>query len=341
MPPMTSEPSSNTDSTAPQPSAETPSPAPGGWRRVRWLLLLIPLAALLAGVTGYRSGVSTRETAQREAVHAMAQSQFELGVTDLEAGRYELARQRFEYVIELDPAYPGAADLLVQALVHIQEPLVLVTSAPTPTPNLAPVAEIFAQAEEAFASEDWTRVIDTLLALRAKDPTYRAVDADGMMYVALRSRGLHLIRIEWELEAGLYDLSRAERFGPLDREAEDWRFSARYYLLANSYFGLNWGLSADLFLELCVPGAVWDSCDRASISIERYAEELDEIDDACEAVRQYEAWEWPGDLPILQPVYDVIVLASERCAAQAAPAETSTPTPDGTPTETPTDTPAP
>jgi hypothetical protein len=262
-------------------------------------------------------------------------------MADLEAGRYELARQRFEYVIELEPSYPGAPELLVQALVHIQEPLVFAPAAPTPTPNLDPVDDIFVQAEEAFAAGEWTRVIDLLLAARAKDATYRAVEADGMMYVALRSRGLNLIRNEWELEAGLYDLNRAERFGPLDKEAEDWRFSARLYLVANSYFGLDWGLSADLFLDLCVPGAVWDSCDRATVSIEQYADELDEVEDACEAVRQYEAWEWPADLPILQPVYDVVALAQGRCSAQTAPQETPTPTPDGTPTETPTDTPTP
>jgi hypothetical protein len=271
----------------------------------------------------------------------MAQSQFELATGDLQAQRYELARQRLEYVIQLDPTYPGAAELLVQALVHIQEPMATVASAPTPTPNLAPVEDLFAQAQQAFAEEDWTRVIDTLLALRAKDPAYHAVDADGMMYAALRNRGLNLIRNDWQLEAGLYDLSRAERFGPLDKEAEDWRYSARYYLLANSYFGLNWGLSSDLFLDLCVPAAVWDTCDRATASILHYADELDEIADPCEAVRQYEAWEWPGDLPILQPVYDVVAHANERCAAQTAPEATATPTPEGTPAETPTDTPTP
>jgi tetratricopeptide (TPR) repeat protein len=338
---MRADPPDREEITDTQPSPSSPSPSPGPWHRVRWLLLLIPIAALLAALVGYLSGASAREAARENAVLDMAQSQFELGLADLEAARYELARQRFEYVIELNPAYPGAAELLVEALVHIQEPVALATSAPTPTPNLAPVEEIFAQAEEAFAAGEWTRVIDTLLAARAKDPTYRAIDADGMMYVALRNRGLHLIRNDWELEAGLYDLSRAERFGPLDKEAEDWRFSARYYLLANSYFGLNWGLSSDLFLELCVPAAVWDSCDRASVSIERYADQLDE-GDPCEAVREYEAWEWSPDLPILQPVYDVVALMTDRCAAQSAPPPvTETPTPEGTPVETPSDTPVP
>ncbi len=341
MPAMDAGPSEAAPITDTQPSPPPP-PTPGGWRRVRWFLLLIPAAGLLAGLFGYLSGTGDRVAARQQAVEEMAQSQFELGTADLQAGRYDLARDRLEYVIQLDPSYPGAAELLVEALVHIQEPVAFVPSAPTPTPNLAPVEEIFAQALEAFAAEDWTRVIDTLLALRAKDPTYHAVDADGMMYAALRNRGLLLIRNDWQLEAGLYDLSRAERFGPLDKEAEDWRFSARYYLLANSYFGLNWGLSSDLFLELCVPAAVWDSCDRASRSIEQYADELDEVPDPCEAVRQVEAWEWSADLPILQPVYDVVTLMTDRCAAQSAPPPVSeTPTPEVTPGETPTDTPTP
>jgi tetratricopeptide (TPR) repeat protein len=302
---------------------------------VRWLLLLIPLAALTAGIGGYISGAGARETSREEAIDEIVRSQFDLGVSDLEAGRYDLARERFEYIIQVRPSYPGAADLLVQALVHIEEPINLPPPIASPTPNLAPVEEIFAQAQAAFLAEDWTRVIDTLLAMRAKDPEFRAVDADGMMYVALRNRGLILIRNDWELEAGLYDLSRAERFGPLDSEAESWRYSARYYLLANSYLGLNWGLSTDLFLEICISGAVWDSCDRATLSAERYADQMDEAGDPCEAVRLIDEWEWPADLPILQPVYDVHATLNSRCEASRPPPVTETPTPEVTPTETP------
>ena len=79
-------------------------------------------------------------------------------------------------------------------------------------------------------------MIELLLAVRGKDPTYRPVDVDGLMYLALRNRGMILIT-QGLMEEGLYDLSLAERFGPLDRDAMFRKTLAQQYLLANSYFG--------------------------------------------------------------------------------------------------------
>jgi tetratricopeptide (TPR) repeat protein len=39
-------------------------------------------------------------------------TQFELGVADMDAGRYEMARKRFEYVIEINPNFPGIEEKL-------------------------------------------------------------------------------------------------------------------------------------------------------------------------------------------------------------------------------------
>ena len=324
-------------SSTPTQPIPTPEARRSLWRRARWFLLLIPIAALLAAAGGYQAGVQQREVALRQALAELASAQFDLGLQDLEAGHYDLARQRFEYVIRLDPTYPGAYDRLVEVLVLIGGPITTPVPFAIPSPNLAPVEELFSQAQAAFAAEDWTTVIDTLLAMRAKDPAYRSVEADGMMFAALRNRGLYLIRYEWQLEPGLYDLSLAERFGPLDNEAEEWRNSARFYLLANSYLGLDWGMATDLFFQVCVPAANWDSCDRLGLAAQRYAEQLRAISDPCELVRAYLEWEWSPDYPVLQPIYDVVARANEACAIQSAPppTETSTPTPEVTPAEAP------
>lgn len=325
-------------SSSPTQPIPTPEARRSLWRRARWFLLLIPIAALLAAAGGYQAGVQQREVARRQALAELASAQFNLGLQDLEVGHYDLARQRFEYVIRLDPTYPGAYDRLVDVLVVIGSPVSTLVPVASPTPNLAPVEELFSQAQAAFAAEDWTTVIDTLLAMRAKDAAYRSVDADGMMFAALRNRGLYLIRYEWQLEPGLYDLSRAERFGPLDNEAEEWRNSARFYLLANSYLGLDWGMATDLFFQVCVPAANWDSCDKLAVAAQHYSEQLHAIGDPCELVRTYEAWGWPSEYPALQPIYDVAAGAYEACAIQNAPlaTETPTPTPEVTPAETPT-----
>jgi hypothetical protein len=331
-------PALSADSTQPVPTQPVIT-QPSAWRRLRWFVLLIPAAVLLAGAAGYRVGGRQQQAARRQAVAEIARQQYELAAQDLQAGRFQLAAGRFEYVIRLDPSYPEASARLIEALVAIEEPIASATVAPTPTPNLAPVEELFAQAQAAFAAEDWTRVIDTLLALRAKDPTYHAADADGMMFAALRNRGLYRIRIEWQLEPGLYDLSLAERFGPLDKEAEDWRASARFYLFADTYMGLRWGEATDLFFQICAPAALWDSCDRAAEAAQRYAEQLLAMTDACAAQQEYEQWGWPADYPILQPVYDAGAEVASACAASRQPppaTETPTPTPGGPPAETPT-----
>ncbi len=310
---------------------EQPPASPVPKRRLLWLVPIIPLVVLLTALAGYRDGIKARQAAHHQALLDIAKAQFEQGLADLEAGRYDLARQRFEYVIRIDPSYPGVIERLAEVLVAMGAAAPTITPAPTPTPNLAPVAELFDQAEAAFAEQDWTRVIDTLLALRAKDPQYRAVEADGMMYLALRNRGLRLIRYEWQLEAGLYDLSRAERFGPLDKEAEDWRTSARYYLLANTYFGLDWGMAADMFFNICVPAALWASCDRVAQAAQRYAEQLGAMPDPCAALQAYEEWEWPSDFPVLQPLYDAARTLDDRCRASQPPTPTATETPTPTP----------
>ena len=329
------------EATQPQPAATQPtgaipaSPFRLAWRRLRKLLLVIPVVALLAGVFGYVGGRAQRRAAQEQAEAVLASDQFAQGLDDLQAGRFTLARQRFEYVIRLNPAFPGAADRLVEALVQIEAPIQGGALIPTPTANLAPVEELFTQARTALAEGDWSRVLDTLLALRAKDAAYRAVEVDGMMYVALRNRGLDRIRNQWQLELGLYDLSRAARFGPLDKEATDWQTSAALYLQANSYIGLRWDLSTDLFLDLCIAG-VWDSCDKLAAAVPGYAEDLmgwmDE--DPCLVQAEFDSWGWPVDLPIMQPIYDAVARNNEECV-RLHPSPTAILTPTETPTPTP------
>jgi Tfp pilus assembly protein PilF len=75
------------------------------------LLALLVLAATSA-FGGYLSGIQRRTSFEATQVTSKVDEQFQLGVKDLQAGRYELARQRFEYVINLDPGYPGVTRIL-------------------------------------------------------------------------------------------------------------------------------------------------------------------------------------------------------------------------------------
>jgi tetratricopeptide (TPR) repeat protein len=334
MPPPEGSPLS-TESTQPAPST---APAPL-WRRIRWFVLLLVVAIVFAAAGGYVAGGQQRSALRSSDISQVTAQQFELGLQDLAAGRFELARQRFEYVIRLDPGYPHAAEQMAAALVGLKAPPATIPPPVTPTPNLAPVADLLAQAMAAYANRDWDITIDTLLALRAKDASYHGVEVDGMMYSSLRNRGLQRIRDEGLLEGGLYDLSRAERFAPLDKEAEDYRSWAELYLLANSYYGVNWAQAVYYFAQvyLVSPYITNDVYLKLATSAQRYGDELIIANDPCAAEEQYYqsllAWENPDLIPTATKAFD-------RCEdSQEPPPPEDTPEPSPTPAETPTPTP--
>lgn len=321
-----------TEATQPTPSAVAPSL----WRRIRWFVVLLVIAVVFAAAGGYVAGQRKRSDVRAGDIAQVAQQQFDLGLEDLAAGRFELARQRFEYVIRLDPTFPQAAEQLAIALVGLNAPVATVAPLATPTPNLAPVEDLFAQALAAYENKDWNVTIDTLLALRAKDASYRAVEVDGMMYAALRNRGVQHIRDEGLLEEGLYDLSRAERFAPLDNEAEQYRGWAELYLQANSYFGVNWAQAVYYFAQVYIvaPYITNDVYLKLATSAQKYGDELIVANDPCAAEEQYYqsllAWENKDLVPTATEAHD-------RCEdSKRPPPPKETPGPTPTPTETPT-----
>ncbi len=305
------------------------------WRSLRWFLLLIAAAIAVAAAVGYGVGQSQRETRLESALARAADEQFQLGMEDLAARRFELARQRFEYVILIDPSYPNASERLAEALVGLDRPVATPAPRATPTVNLAPVEDLFTQATAAYLNQDWGVVVDTLLAVRAKNPNYRAVEVDGMLFSALRNRGLKRIKSEGMLEEGLYDLSLAERFAPLDNEAEEFRGWARLYLLANSFFGVNWAEAVYYFgqVYLAAPYITTDVYLKYAIASNRYGDELIVANDPCAAEELYDqsllAWENPDLVPTATQAHD---LCQDATAPPPPPPPEETPTPTQTPT---------
>ena len=186
--------------------------------RLVYALLIYIAAMLVVGFLAFTQGRGINVETQSAAVAQALYEQFELGVADLEAGRYQIAHQRFEAIIRYDPAYPGAEDMLVEALIHLNVPTITPTALPTPTPDPSPPDQLLAQAEAAITAGDWDTAINKLLSLRAKDANFKTLRVDGLMYIALRNRGMILIS-QGSMEEGLYNLSLAARFGPLDRDA--------------------------------------------------------------------------------------------------------------------------
>lgn len=311
-------------------------------RRWPWFVLLYLVAILVVGTLAFAQGRKANLTHQQDQVAQFLQEQYDLGLQDIEAGQYELARQRFEAIIRYDQDFPDAQTLLIEIYVVLNMPTEAPTPEPTPTPDPSPPDELFEQAKAALADEDWDLAITKLLTLRSKDPSYRSVEVDGMMYIALRYRGIALI-IEGLMEEGLYDLSLAERFGPLDREADLRRSTAQQYLLANSYIGLDWIKAAELFKPLCHQRVTLDSCIKYAEAAWIYGEYLWNSNELCAAHVQFaeSMSAWPNEVLAPEATEAAIVCAtlSAPPPTREKPTATETPTGGPSPTETPTPTP--
>ncbi len=307
----------------------------------RWVVLGLAVAAaalllVLAAGTGYGSGIGAAQATLVGQSASAVDEQFNLGVEDLLGGRYDLARQRFEYVLSLDPSNTDAAELLERA----RQALFVPTSTPGPTPtpitptptlDVGSLETLLSQAQAAFAQEDWSRVIEASLLVRQRDPEFRGGEIDSFLAQALRSRGVQRI-LARDFELGMYDLALAERFGPLDGGATAWRNTASFYTFANSFFVVDWIRAAENFAQLCT-GDLWDSCSKYARAAMEYGHILLASATPCGAMQQYDASLRTRSNAGLDPT---ATYAADLCATQLAPTGTPTVSPTWTigPSET-------
>ncbi len=311
------------------------------------LNLLVFLVIIGFGITiGYFSGIATRRSAQRSLISQQLGEQFARALVDMEFGHYNTAKQRLEYIIGIDPSFPGAQEKLTEALVA--------SSIPTATPVVSPTPPLivdetnfealYSQAQQLIAAGQWQNVLTVLDTMRQKDSTYRTGEVDGMYYFALRNLGVDLIK-QGNLEGGIYDLSLAERFAPLDNIAHVLRDNARFYINAASFWELDWKLSAEYFAQLNSSG-IWDgtmtATERYYIAAMRYGDQLVGEGNFCAAYAQYEAAQTIGPLDAeaarnSNQAFDVcyppteVPPTAEPTATPGASPPTDTPVPTSTP----------
>ncbi len=336
-------------SVAPEEAKAAPPEPPEKRRRgkwVLWALLGVFLLALIAGgsaLAGYRSAIDQRNAFGSTQIAGETNAQYALALADMEAKNYEMARQRLEYVIRLDPNYPGAADALANVLLAQRTtatPTVAPTPTLTPTPDLRGRDELYNQAQALLAGADWSAAIDTLLTLRKQYPEFQAVQVDGMLYVALRNRGVSKIASS-DLEGGTYDLTLAERFGPLDAEANNWRDWAEMYIRGASFWSIDWAQAVTAFAQLSVTvpnlsdSSGWTASNRYLDALLGYGDWLSSRGEWCLAAEQYATYLTLLANPQVEPT---AIFADQQCSSGGQPdqAPNTTPTPPGQPPPLPT-----
>ena len=316
------------------------------------LIVILTLAVL----GGYQSGISIRKQNQSSILMQQLGEQFQLALVDIEFKRYANAEQRLEFIIANDPTFPGAQEKLTQALVLIKQPTPTLTPSLTPTPDFTGAEQAFARAQQLIAAQDWRGAIGALDEMRKLDKTYQTSQVDGMYYFALRNYGYDLITKQGNLEGGIYQLTLAERFGPLDRDANGLREGARYYLIGASFWELDWKQTLFYFDQVYRGwSGLWDgtmtATERYRIASMRYGDQLVGEGQFCDAVTYYEAAQAlaPLDKPAshgyadaYQECFPPTEVASPTATFSLIPTDTPTlGAPVPTDTETPTPSPTP
>ncbi len=260
----------------------------------RFLFNALGLIAILAiaMLGGYSSGIGVRKSNQSSVIMQQLGEQYQNTLIDIQFGRYEIAQQRLEWIIANDPSFPGAQQKLTEVLVLRNQPTPTLTPSLTPTPDFSGAQEAFTTAQQLIAAQDWPGAIGALDEMRKLDRTYQQSQVDGMYYFALRNYGYNLITKEGNLEGGIYQLTLAERFGPLDRDSTGLREGARYYLIGASFWELDWAQAVSYFDQVRAWGNLWDGTETSSerywYASMRYGDQLFEKNQFCDAVAQYQ-----------------------------------------------------
>jgi tetratricopeptide (TPR) repeat protein len=219
-------------------------------------ILAIIILGVLGALGGYYTALQDRENYADSVISTEISDQFLLGLIEFERGQYELARQRFEYILRIDPNNPAAREKLTETILKLNENDALPTAVPTPTltptPDSRDQAELYETALAYRDTANWTALIDTLNTLRYQDPEYNSVQIDGLFYLAYRNRGMERILVEGNLEGGIFDLNRAELYGLLDVEARNYREWSSNYITGVSFWEVDWEMVVKYFSPLAI-----------------------------------------------------------------------------------------
>jgi hypothetical protein len=282
-----------------------------------WLLLLIIVVLISIGILGgYASGMGRRYAAENDLVTGQLQEQFQLGMQAVNDGQYEIAKQHFEFILQHNSNFPGVRAAYADLLLHM---MITPTLAPSPTPTVSPtpdlrgvdviygnVVTLLSASGKDLCAFDWNDILGKLDSLRKADITFRPAEVDGMYYIALRNRGICKIypqryepdascqSLNINLEGGIYDLTLAERFGPLDSDASAQRTWARMYIAGSSFWDQDWVQVKNLFSQVMasMPQLADSTCitatERYRLASIGYAEQLMSKGDYCGAEGQFE-----------------------------------------------------
>lgn len=314
----------------------------GGGSIVGWVLLgILLMIGLAAGgaYLGYNTAINARQAEYKRKSMMAAAEQYTMAIADIEKGNYANAKTRLDYVIEVDRDYPGAIDTYQQvilALYPTASPTPQMTSTPEPTPTLDTRGEeeMFQSIQQAIYAQNWEGAISMINALRDRNISYRGLEVDGYFYIALRNYGMQQINSGY-LEQGVYNITLAESFGPIDNNADSLRNAARAYLSGAGFWEINWSKALEYYSNAAM--VLPNMYDRATMltANQRYAEAsfhvADEYvarEDYCGAIPYYEQGMPISGNETVQLTATAVYLVCYPPATEAPAADTVTTNPE-------------
>lgn len=214
------------------------------------IFLMLGLAALGAYM-GYNTAINARQAEYKRRSMMAAAEQYQMAISDIEQGKYPNAKTRLDYVIEIDPEYPGAMQTYQQVILALYPtasptPMMTATPAPTATADTRGEEEMFQAIQQAIYSQNWEYAISLITTLRDRNINYRGLEVDGLYYIALRNYGIQQINAGY-LENGVYNITQAEALGPIDSQANSMRDAARSYLAGAGFWEINWSKALEYY----------------------------------------------------------------------------------------------
>jgi tetratricopeptide (TPR) repeat protein len=264
------------------------------WRSILFSILGVVILLFLSGLGAYENGINIRKNNESQLKSQQLTEQYQLALVDEQFGRYDAAKERLDYIIQIDPSFGGVQNEYAKLLVKMSIPTATPTPAPTSTPDLRGEQSLFGTAQQLVAAGDWANALTELDQLRKEDPNFNTSQVDGMYYYTLRNYGMNLIQQQCNLEGGIYELTLAERFAPLDGTSSSLREAARAYISASSFFGVNWQQAVQSLSQVA-PGypslcdGTMNANQRYQLALMRYGDQLLSKSQYCEADQQYQA----------------------------------------------------
>jgi tetratricopeptide (TPR) repeat protein len=263
-------------------------------KRSRWRSFLAGFFGLilllgLGGYSGYAAGIGDRTEAESSVLSQQLMEQYQIALVEIHDGRYETAKQRLQFILAKDPSYPGVADKLTEIMVLSTIPTITPTPTATSTPDFSGVENAYQRAQQLINKQDWQNALAALDIVRKLDPNYKVAQVDGMYYFCLRNFGQDLILKQGNLEGGIYQLTLAERFGPLDNSSIKLRDSARTYIIGSSFWEIDWRKAIEFFSQVGnnISDGNMTTEQRLNVAYARFGDQLFEDGDYCAAYSQY------------------------------------------------------